>query len=174
LTPPRSLAFSVNGGLEAASAARRAVLAGDGAVPSSVREDILPLWVALGLAAAFGLGIALGRTIGAGLTALLWGGGVRVFVVHHVTYSINSLCHRFGRRAFATEDESRNLACLAPLALGEAWHNNHHAFPTSAAHGMCPWQLDPSAWVITSLERAGLARNVVRTSPEPQRAKATG
>jgi fatty-acid desaturase len=99
---------------------------------------------------------------------------VRVFVVHHVTYSINSLCHTFGRRAFDTDDESRNLGWLAPLALGEAWHNNHHAFPTSAAHGMRPWQLDPTAWVITSLERVGLVWNVVRISPDRQRAKAIG
>jgi stearoyl-CoA desaturase (Delta-9 desaturase) len=137
-------------------------------------DKTFPLWAALGLAAAFGLGIALGGTIGAGLTALLWGGGVRVFVVHHVTYSINSLCHTFGRRAFETDDESRNLAWLAPLALGEAWHNNHHAFPTSADHGMRRWQLDPSAWVITGLERLGLVWNVVRISPERQQAKAAG
>src|SRR3712207_8171462 len=59
-----------------------------------------------------------------------------LFRSHHVTYSINSLCHFFGRRRFATTDESRNLAWLAPISFGEAWHNNHHAFPTSARHGM--------------------------------------
>ena len=102
--------------------------------PDLLRDPVIrlvdrtfPLWVALGLAAAFGLGVALGGTVGAGLTALLWGGGVRTFVVHQFTYSVNSLCHTFGRRAFATNDESRNLAWLAPLTLGEAWHNNHHA-----------------------------------------------
>ena len=89
-------------------------------------------WAALGLAIPFGLGVALGGTIVAGLTGLLWGGAVRVFVVHHVTYSINSLCHTFGRQPFKTKDESRNLAWLAPFTFGEAWHNNHHAFPTSA------------------------------------------
>jgi stearoyl-CoA desaturase (delta-9 desaturase) len=135
-------------------------------------DKTFPLWAVLGLAAAFGLGVALGGTVGAGLTALLWGGGVRMFVVHHVTYSINSLCHTFGRRAFDTDDESRNLAWLALPAMGEAWHNNHHAFPTSAVHGLGRWQLDPSAWVINGLERLGLVWDVVRISPERLRAEA--
>jgi hypothetical protein len=66
-----------------------------------------------------------------------------VFLLHPATFSINSLCHFFGGRPFATGDESRNLAWLAPATLGEAWHNNHHAFPTSARHGLGRWQLDP-------------------------------
>ena len=66
-----------------------------------------------------------------------------MLVLHHVTYSINSLCHFFGRTRFATGDESRNLLWLAPLSLGEAWHNNHHAFPTSAAHGLRRWRARP-------------------------------
>jgi stearoyl-CoA desaturase (delta-9 desaturase) len=130
------------------------------------------LWVALGLAIPFGLGVAIGNSLSAGLTGLLWGGAVRVLVMHHVTYSINSLCHFFGRRRFPTADESRNLFWLAPLSLGEAWHNNHHAFPTSTAHGLAPWELDPSALVIRAMERLGLAWDVVRVSPERQRAKA--
>src|SRR3954462_7183635 len=97
-----------------------------------------------GLAAAFGLGVAIGGTVGAGLTALLWGGGVRMLVVHHVTYSINSLCHFFGRRRFKTPDESRNLAWLSLFTFGEAWPNNDHAFPTTFRHGMTRWQFDPS------------------------------
>ncbi len=108
-----------------------------------------PLWVAVGLALPFGLGVALTGSIVGGLTGLLWGGAVRVFLLHHVTFSINSLCHSFGRRPFPTGDESRNLAWLAPLAFGEAWHNNHHAFPTSARHGLGRWQLDPGGWLIT-------------------------
>ena len=107
-----------------------------------------PLWVAVGLAVPFGLGVALTGSLVGGLTGLLWGGAVRVFLLHHATFSINSLCHFFGRRPFATGDESRNLAWLAPLAFGEAWHNNHHAFPTSARHGLGRWQLDPGAWFI--------------------------
>jgi stearoyl-CoA desaturase (delta-9 desaturase) len=96
---------------------------------------------------------------------------VRIFLLHHVTYSVNSLCHVFGRQPFKTKDESRNLAWLAPLTLGEAWHNNHHAFPTSAEHGLGRRQLDPSALVIALLERLGLIWNVVRISPERQQAR---
>ena len=130
------------------------------------------VWAVAGFALAFGLGVAIGGTVIAGLTALLWGGAVRMFFVHHVTYSINSLCHFFGKQQFETPDESRNLAWLAPLTFGEAWHNNHHAFPTSAVHGLGRWQVDPSALVITGLEKLGLAWDVVRISPERQAAKA--
>ena len=130
-----------------------------------------PLWVMVGLAIPFGLGVALTGSLAGGLTALLWGGAVRVFLLHHVTFSINSLCHFFGRRPFSTDDESRNLAWLAPLAFGEAWHNNHHAFPTSAAHGLRRWQVDPGAWLIAALERTHLAWDVVRIAPERQHAR---
>jgi stearoyl-CoA desaturase (delta-9 desaturase) len=130
-----------------------------------------PLWVLASLALPFGLGVALTGSVSGGLTGLLWGGAVRIFLVHHTTFSINSLCHFFGRRPFDTGDHSRNLAWLAPIALGEAWHNNHHAFPTSARHGLGRWQLDPSAWLIAGMERCGLAWDVVRITPERQRAK---
>jgi stearoyl-CoA desaturase (delta-9 desaturase) len=130
-----------------------------------------PLWVLVGLAVPFGLGAAMTDSVEGGLTGLLWGGVVRLLLVHHVTFSINSLCHFFGRRPFATRDESRNLAWLAPIAFGEAWHNNHHAFPTSARHGLGRWQLDPSAWVITALERCHLAWDVVRISIARQGAR---
>jgi stearoyl-CoA desaturase (delta-9 desaturase) len=126
------------------------------------------IWAILGLAIPFGLGVALGGTVVAGLTALLWGGGVRVFLIHHVTYSVNSLCHVFGRQPFKTNDESRNLSWLALPTFGEAWHNNHHAFPTSAEHGLRRRQIDPSALVIGALERLGLVWDVVRISPERQ------
>ena len=129
------------------------------------------VWAAAGLVAAFGLGCLFGGSLRDGLTGLLWGGAVRILVLHHVTYSVNSLCHFFGDRRFKTGDQSRNLAWLAPLSLGEAWHNNHHAFPTSAAHGMRRWELDPSALVIRALERLGLVWDVVRIDPERQAAK---
>jgi stearoyl-CoA desaturase (Delta-9 desaturase) len=130
------------------------------------------VWALGGLGLSFLLGYVLGGSIGAALTGLLWGGGVRMLVVHHVTYSINSLCHFFGRQRFNTGDESRNLAWLALPTFGEAWHNNHHAFPTSAMHGMRRWEIDPSAIFIRALERAGLVWDVVRIEPERQAKKA--
>ena len=131
------------------------------------------LWAILGLAIPFGLGLALTGSLIGGLTGLLWGGAVRIFLLHHATFSINSLCHFFGRRRYVTHDQSRNLAWLAPLSLGEAWHNNHHAFPTSAAHGLRRWEVDPSALVIRSLERLGLVWNVVNIPTQRRQAKAT-
>jgi stearoyl-CoA desaturase (Delta-9 desaturase) len=130
------------------------------------------MWVAIGLAAPFVLGVVIGGSLITGLTGLLWGGLVRVFLLHHVTYSINSLCHFFGRKRFDTGDESRNLLWLAPLSFGESWHNNHHAFPTSARHGLKPWELDISAGVIRVLEKLGLVWDVVRIPPERQARKA--
>ncbi|MDP9384286.1 MAG: acyl-CoA desaturase [Actinomycetota bacterium] len=131
------------------------------------------LWVLLGLAFPFWLGFALsgGSWFGAA-TGLLWGGAVRMLVLHHVTYSINSICHVFGRRRFETSDQSRNVAWLSLPSLGEAWHNNHHAFPTSAAHGLRWWEIDLSALVIRAMEKTGLAWDVVRVSPERQLRKA--
>lgn len=130
------------------------------------------LWAVVGLLVPFGLGWLIGGTLLAAATGLLWGGLVRVFVLHHFTYSINSLCHSFGRRDFETTDQSRNLALIALPTLGEAWHNNHHAFPTSAVHGLRRWQLDLSAIVIGILERLGLIWDVVRPSPARLAAKA--
>jgi stearoyl-CoA desaturase (Delta-9 desaturase) len=132
------------------------------------------LWVALGLAAPFALGVALTGTLVGGLAALLWGGAVRMFLLHHATFSINSLCHCFGRRSFQTGDQSRNLLWLSLPTLGEAWHNNHHAFPTSARHGLRWWQLDPSAWLIAGLARVGLVWDVIQIAPERQLAKLSG
>ena len=129
------------------------------------------LWVALGLAFPFALGLALTGSLLGGLTGMLWGGAVRILFLHQATFSINSLCHFFGRRRFPTHDESRNLAWLALPTFGEAWHNNHHAFPTSAHHGLTRWQLDPGGWLIDGLERVGLAWDVVRIAAGTQRAK---
>ncbi len=131
------------------------------------------LWVAVGLLVPFALGWLIGGSLFAASTGLLWGGAVRMLLLHHVTYSINSLCHFFGRRRFDTDDHSRNLFWLAPLSFGESWHNNHHAFPTSAHHGFRPWEIDISAMVIGGLERVGLAWDVVRVSGERQAAKAS-
>jgi stearoyl-CoA desaturase (delta-9 desaturase) len=130
------------------------------------------VWVLAGLAFPFALGGLLSQSWHGAFTGLLWGGAVRMLVVHHVTYSINSVCHFFGRQAFGTDDHSRNVGWLSLVTFGESWHNNHHAFPTSARHGLRRGQLDPSAWVIAGLERAGLAWNVVRIPPERQATKA--
>ncbi len=130
------------------------------------------LWVVAGLAAAFGLGVALSGSVLGGLTALLWGGAARIFFLHHATFSINSLCHFFGKRDYDTDDESRNLAWLAIPTWGEAWHNNHHAFPTSYRHGLRRWQIDPSAAIIRALEVTGLAWEVVRVDSGRQERKA--
>jgi stearoyl-CoA desaturase (Delta-9 desaturase) len=124
-----------------------------------------------GIALAGLLGFALSGTMAGALTAILWGGLVRMFLGHHVTYSVNSIGHYFGPRRFETGDESRNVAWLALPTFGDSWHNNHHAFPTSAAHGLRWWELDVSALVIRSLERLGLAWDVVRIPPSRQRSK---
>jgi stearoyl-CoA desaturase (delta-9 desaturase) len=130
------------------------------------------LWSLVGLAIPFGLGVLIGGTAAAGLEAMLWAGAVRIFVLHHVTYSINSLCHFFGRRRFDTGDHSHNLSWLAPLSFGEAWHNNHHAFPTSAFHGMTRREIDLSGLTIAGLEHLGLVWDVQRISPDRQASKA--
>ncbi len=129
--------------------------------------------IALGsLALPFLLGLALGGgVLTAGLSALLWGGLVRIFLVHHITWSINSICHFFGRRRFATDDQSTNVFWLALPSLGEAWHHNHHAFPQSAFHGLRWYELDPSGWLILAMARVGLAWDVIRVTPERARQK---
>jgi stearoyl-CoA desaturase (Delta-9 desaturase) len=124
--------------------------------------------VFVGLAIPALLGYAVTGTVAGALTGLLWGGLVRVFLVHHVTWSVNSVCHFLGSRRFDVEDESRNVFWLALPSLGEAWHHNHHAFPRSARHGLRWYELDPSAAVIRGLARLGLARNVVEITPERQ------
>ena len=146
--------------------------------PDLVKDPIISwvdgtfiFWAIGGLLLPFFLGWAIGGTIFAGLTGMLWGGLVRVFVLHHFTYSINSLCHFFGRREYDTEDHSRNLALIAIPTLGEAFHNSHHAFPTSATHGLGTWQVDISALVIDGLEKVDLVWDVVRVSPERMAAK---
>lgn len=104
-----------------------------------------------------------------GWTGLLWGGLVRIFLTHHITWSVNSICHTFGNRPYKTRDVSRNNWIVGLLAFGEGWHNNHHAFPRSAFHGLRWWQIDLSAYIIRALEATGLAWNVQRVKPEDQR-----
>jgi stearoyl-CoA desaturase (delta-9 desaturase) len=113
-----------------------------------------------------------GFTLAGALRGLVWGGLVRIFFVHHITWSVNSVCHFFGSRRFEIEDHSTNVGWLALLSLGESWHHNHHAFPRSAYHGLRWWEIDPSGLIIAGMQRVGLAWNVVRISPERQRARA--
>ncbi len=128
-----------------------------------------PLLALLSLAVPTVLGFVLdGFTVGGALRGLVWAGLVRIFLVHHITWSVNSVCHFFGRRRFDIEDRSTNVAWLSLASLGESWHHNHHAFPRSAFHGLRWWEIDPSGLVITLLERLGLAWNVVRITPERQ------
>jgi stearoyl-CoA desaturase (Delta-9 desaturase) len=115
-----------------------------------------------------------GFTAEGALRGLVWGGLVRAFFLHHVTWSINSICHYFGNRRFEIEDRSTNVFWLALPSFGESWHHNHHAFPRSAAHGLGRREIDISAGVIRMLERVGLAWNVVRIAPERQAAKLAG
>ena len=129
-----------------------------------------PLLVLLSLAVPALAGWAITGTLAGAAGGLLWGGLVRIFLVHHITWSVNSVCHFLGTRRFQTEDQSTNVAWLALPSFGESWHHNHHAFPRSASHGLRRWErlLDPSALVITMLEKVGLARNVVTIAPERQ------
>jgi stearoyl-CoA desaturase (delta-9 desaturase) len=131
-----------------------------------------PMIVLAGLLTPAVAGFALsGGQVKYALTGLLWGGFVRVFLLHHITWSINSICHFFGSRRFATDDQSTNVFWLAIPSLGEAWHHNHHAVPRSAVHGLRRFEPDPSAWVIGAMEKLGLVWDVVRITPERQQAK---
>jgi stearoyl-CoA desaturase (delta-9 desaturase) len=127
--------------------------------------------VSLAMPALLGF-LLTGFELKGALTGFLWGGLVRIFLLHHVTWSINSVCHFVGRRRFDTDDESRNVFWLALPSFGEAWHHNHHAFPTSASHGLRWWEVDPAGLIIRAMEKVGLAWNVVKVSPEKQAAKA--
>jgi stearoyl-CoA desaturase (Delta-9 desaturase) len=112
------------------------------------------------------LGLLFTGTVTGALTGALWGGLVRLFLVNHMAYAVNSICHYFGRRRFSTTDESRNVIWLAIPSFGETWHNNHHAFPKSAVHGLRWWEVDLSAGLIRLLELLHLAWGVIRIDPQ--------
>lgn len=131
-------------------------------------SDLFPLFAVLTFLIPAGLGLALTQSWMGALSAFVWGGLVRVFCLHHVTFSINSICHFVGRRRFNTGDQSRNVFWLALPSLGESWHHNHHAFPASARHGLRPSEIDISGLVIAAMARVGLAWNVVEISAERQ------
>jgi stearoyl-CoA desaturase (delta-9 desaturase) len=131
----------------------------------AIISRLFPLFAVSSLAAPFFLGWAWTGTIGGALTALLWAGAARMMLLHHVTWSVNSICHMFGKQPATDRDQSRNFAPLGVLSFGEAWHNFHHAHPRSARHGALPHQIDPSAAVIRLFERAGWATNVHWPTP---------
>ncbi|HXD57974.1 MAG TPA: acyl-CoA desaturase [Thermoleophilaceae bacterium] len=132
-----------------------------------------PWLLGAGLLIPAAMGYALTGTWKGALTGYLWGGLVRIFFIHHVTWSINSVCHFFGRRRFQTDDHSTNVFWLALPSFGESWHHNHHAFPRSAKHGLRWYEIDLSGLFILGLEKLGLASNVVTISPERQESRRT-
>lgn len=138
----------------------------------TISRRFVPI-LTIGLALPGLAGFLVSGSLAGAATGLLWGGLVRVFFVHHVTWSVNSVCHFLGSRRFDTDDRSTNVFWLALPSLGESWHHNHHAFPRSAVHGLRRRELDPSALLITAMERVGLAHNVVRISVERQQERAT-
>lgn len=138
----------------------------------TISRRFVPL-VLVSLALPALAGYLVSGTIAGAATGFLWGGLVRVFFVHHITWSVNSVCHFVGSRRFDVEDKSTNVFWLALPSLGESWHHNHHAFPRSAVHGLRRWEVDLSASIISTMEKLGLAWNVVRISPERQ-AQRTG
>jgi stearoyl-CoA desaturase (Delta-9 desaturase) len=124
------------------------------------------LWVLLTLGIPFLAGYLVGGSVARGLEAMVWAGLLRIFLYQHATFSVNSICHMFGRKDYASRDEARNNWVVAALVLGEGWHNNHHAFPGSARHGLHRWQVDMSWILIRSLEKLGLVWNVRKPTPE--------
>ena len=138
------------------------------------------LWAFLTFGIPFAIGYAVGGTVAAGVETLVWAGLVRIFLGHHITWSINSICHMFGSRPYRVRDQSRNNWLLALPSFGEAWHHNHHAFPSSAIFGLDRHQFDLGGLIIRGLERLGLvwrvkypdeaqrlARRVSEPAPKP-------
>ena len=136
-------------------------------------DKLFPLWVLISFAGPAVLGLVITRSFSGALSAFLWAGLVRIFMLHHVTWSINSICHFYGDRPFQTTDHSTNNWVLAIVSMGESWHNNHHAFPTSAVHGLKRTQIDMTAGVIKLLARLGLATDIKTVSDKQLAAKSS-
>jgi len=132
---------------------------------------LFPVWVGLGLAIPAVIGGLLTMSWAGVLLGLVWGGIIRIGVVHHITWSVNSICHVWGTQPFRTHDHSKNNGIVGVLALGEGWHNNHHAFPTSARHGLRWWEFDSSYIIIWVMEKLGMARKVRVPTNEMMEAK---
>jgi stearoyl-CoA desaturase (delta-9 desaturase) len=128
-------------------------------------DRLFPVFGIVSLLLPFGIAWAATGSLSAGGWALLWAGAVRITLLHHVTWSVNSLCHVLGTRPNVTRDKSANVAVLAVLSFGESWHNHHHAFPASARHGLGRGQIDSSAGLIRFFERMGWAKDVRWAKP---------
>ncbi|HUI47762.1 MAG TPA: acyl-CoA desaturase [Acidimicrobiia bacterium] len=126
---------------------------------------LFPLFAVASLAAPFFLGWTITGALSGALTAFVWAGLVRMMLLHHVTWSVNSICHMFGSQPASQKDSSTNFAPLGVISFGEAWHNFHHAFPRSARHGALAGQIDPGAAVIRVFERAGWVTDVRWPTP---------
>ncbi|GAB3492425.1 acyl-CoA desaturase [Amycolatopsis cihanbeyliensis] len=129
------------------------------------------LWIVLSLGLPAALGGLLTWSLWGAVTAFFWAGLVRIAFLHHVTWSVNSICHMVGSRPFASRDKAANFWPLAILSMGESWHNSHHADPTCARHGVLRGQIDISARLIWLFEKFGWARNVRWPKPERFAAK---
>lgn len=147
-------------------------------VPDLVKDEDLVwvsknyfLWLLLGILLPGFIVLCFDPTPLAFLQGVLWGGLVRIFLLHHATWSINSICHMSGERSFDTNDQSRNNMLCAIWSLGEGWHNNHHAFPTSARHGLGTWEFDLTYLVIKLFSMVGLAENLKTPSAETLQSK---
>src|SRR5262249_39954877 len=134
-------------------------------------HSLFPLWVILGVAIPTAIAGLVTHSWTGAMLGFLWGGLVRILLCHHVTWSINSVCHICGTRSFNSRDQSRNNFFFGIVGLGEGWHNNHHAFPTSARHGLHWWELDAGYWVIQALEVCHLVWKVKVPAVEAVAAK---
>ena len=129
-------------------------------------DKLFPLWAVISFTLPPVIGFAFTGTFHGALTAFLWGSLARIFLLHHVTWSVNSICHFYGNRPFKTTDFSTNNWVLSILSFGESWHNNHHAFPTSAVHGIGKGQIDLTGGVIKLLQKLRLVYDVKVATPK--------
>jgi stearoyl-CoA desaturase (Delta-9 desaturase) len=134
-------------------------------------DSLFPLWVAISFGLPPLIGFLVTGTMRGALLAFIWGSLARIFLLHHVTWSVNSICHFYGARPFKTTDFSTNNWALAIVSFGESWHNNHHAFPTSAVHGLGKGQIDASAGFITLLQKLHLVQDVKQVLPKQLESK---
>jgi len=131
-----------------------------------VISRLAPLWPVASLTVPFAIGYVVTRSLTGATLAMVWAGAVRIGLLHHVTWSVNSLGHMFGTRPYRTSDRSGNIGWLSVISFGDSWHNSHHAFPALARHGCDAGQFDPSAAVLRVLEGARWATSVRWPSPD--------